>query len=168
LSSANKLSQVYDVAEDRILIIAEDAEGKLYRLWLTQRLAIQLVGALVKWLESETPAAATRPHALTVQAWEQAAAIAQYVPAAPVEQAVKADIREGLVTSIDLQHISGHFTVVFRLSSEVGLMSGFNAMELRQWLSFLHGLFQVAAWPLTPWPAWFEKPLAAAAPSMVN
>ena len=48
-----KISQHYDPEQDRIGLTAQNAEGRVLLLWLTQRLANRLAGALTRWLDKE-------------------------------------------------------------------------------------------------------------------
>ena len=167
---ATKLSQIYDGAEDRILLIGEDAEAAACRLWLTQRMANQIVQALVSWLSRQSSAQFSPSDAVTVQAWEQAAAIGQYVSASPVQWPSDrpTTLREGLVQATDLQRAGENFRLVFHIKDDGPVAFPFSAIELRQWLSIIYGLYKNAGWPLEVWPAWFERPLETATPSIVN
>ena len=176
---ANKLSQVYDGIEDRILLLSEDGEGAICRLWLTQRMTSKVVLALVKWLGEQSANQLPQVPAETAQTWNQAAAVSQFIPSAPVEVSVlspsmaPADpassvAAEGLVRSVDVQRSGESYMLIFHLGSEPTLASPFTAVELRQWLSILHGLYQTAGWSMEVWPSWMENPIATAAPNSVN
>ena len=170
MTLAKRLSLSYVGSEDRILVVADDEHQNVFRLWLTQRLITQAVLALVGWLKAPLADDENLSRDLTIQRWEQAAAIAQYSPSLAVAQSPAASVepREGLVTSIDLQHAAAGFALIFHLGSEAVLASHFTAVELRQWLSILYGLYQAAGWPLATWPTWFDKPIEGAAPSLIN
>ena len=176
---AHKLSQVYDSVEDRILLLSEDAEGAVCRLWLTQRMTNKVVLALVKWLGEQSASHLPQVPAETAQTWNQAAAVSQFIPSAPVEVAVSSPsaasaatplsvAAEGLVRSVDVQRSGESYMLIFHLGSEPTLASPFSAVELRQWLSILHGLYQAAGWSMEAWPSWMENPIATAAPNSVN
>ncbi len=176
---ANKLSQVYDGVEDRILVLSEDAEGEIYRLWLTQRMTNKVILALVKWLGEQSASQLPQISPATAQTWNQAAAVSQFIPSAPVDVGASAPssapaeppaslAAEGLVRSVDVQRSGDSYMLIFHLGSEPTLASAFTAVELRQWLSILHGLYQTAGWSMEVWPSWMENPIATAAPNSVN
>ncbi len=167
---ATKLSQTYDRVEDRILLIAEDAQASVCRLWLTQRMTNQIVQALVSWLSKQSSSQFPPSDALMVQTWEQAAALGQYVSASPVKWPSDQPDPSGagLVQSADLQRAGENFRLVFHLKDDMAVASPFSAIELRQWLSIVYDLYKNASWPLEIWPAWFEKPLETATPSIIN
>ena len=74
----HRFSLLYDMAEDRMALDAEDIQGATTRLWLTQRLCRGLVKALIPMLRqtAHRPTAAENEGA--VQSWEQAAAMASF------------------------------------------------------------------------------------------
>jgi hypothetical protein len=164
---ASKLSQTYDRGEDRLLLICEEDQGHVFRLWLTQRMLNDVVLALTGWLEGPAPGQlATVPDPVT-QVWQQAAAVVQYVPASPVRVVAPATT-EGLVQNIELSRGAGSYGLTLSLASGANVTLPFNSLELRQWLSMLHGLYQTSGWPLTVWPDWFNHPIATVAPGVVN
>jgi len=141
-----KITQRYDPAQDRIEFNVQDAEGRVLRLWLTQRLANRLPAPLVSWLDED----AGNTAASGLHAWEQAAAQAQLKPDRPVE-AVAAN--EVLVTEIDLAHGTGAYSLVLKWQDGAARLS-LGATELRQWLGILYRLVAGAGWPTQFWPAW--------------
>jgi hypothetical protein len=176
MSVANKLSQAYDGVEDRILLLSEDDQGSICRLWLTQRMTNKVVAALVKWLGEQSASQLPQIPADTAQTWNQAAAVSQFIPSAPVNvsstppplAAVAPSASEGLVKSIDVQRSGESYMLIFHLGTEPTLASAFSPVELRQWLSILHGLYQTAGWSMDIWPIWMANPIATAAPNRVN
>ena len=178
MSVANKLSQVYDGVEDRILLLSEDGERAVCRLWLTQRMTNKVVLALVKWLGEQSANQLPQVPPETAQSWNQAAAVSQFIPSAPVEVSAPASpapspakassAAEGLVRSVDVQRSGESYMLIFHLGAEPTLASPFSAVELRQWLSILHGLYQTAGWSMDVWPSWMDNPIATAAPNSVN
>lgn len=179
MSVANKLSQAYDGVEDRILLLSEDAQGAICRLWLTQRMTNKVILALFKWLGEQSASQLPQVPPTTAQTWNQAAALSQFIPSEPVEVAVTSPSSappgavplieaEGLVRSVDVQRSGEDYMLVFHLGSEATLSSPFTAVELRQWLSILHGLYQTAGWAMEAWPSWMENPIATAVPGSVN
>lgn len=176
---ASKLSLVYDGVEDRILLLSEDADGAICRLWLTRRMTNRVVLALVKWLGEQSASQLPQVPPATAQTWNQAAAVSQFIPSAPVDVAISSPsaaaadapasvAAEGLVRSVDVQRSGDSYMLIFHLGPEPTLASPFSAVELRQWLSILHGLYQTAGWSMEAWPSWMENPIATAAPNSVN
>lgn len=167
---ATKLSQTYDPVEDRLLLISQDDQGHVYRLWLTQRIATDVVLALTGWLENQPESPLEAACGPVAQVWQQAAAVMQYMPATPVgaDKSARPATTEGLVQNVELIRGDEAYVLVLSLASGASLTLPFNPTELRQWLSLLHGLYETSGWPLTAWPAWFKRPLATAAPNTVN
>ncbi|AQV96383.1 hypothetical protein BJN34_21165 [Cupriavidus necator] len=149
----DKVTVSYDTEEDRLHLAVSDAQQQPLGLWLTRRLANQLIGVLLGEL-AESEAGQTDAHVRTaVQAWEQAAANAQLKPQTPVRS--DAVLSNCLVTSVDVMHADGHVGLVFQLRESRPAALTLSHTALRQWLGIVHKLYGKAEWPCDGlWPDW--------------
>lgn len=176
--TAQKITLSYDEREDRLSLAIEDTDGQLLALWLTQRLANRLARALVGKLDSrlEADAAAAprtasasanaaprpAPAKAALQGWEQAAAMAQFQPSAPVPNDAAAP--RGLIHSVDLSDRGNATLLAFRWSADHAATLRLEASQLRQWLTMLYQNYLRAEWATAGvWPAWLAGPAQAGA-----
>src|ERR1700761_8895970 len=108
-----KFSLSYDPPEDRIAWDAEDVDGQVTRLWITQRLCRDFVGALVPRLPKPT-ASAPAGFESAIQSWEQAAAMANFGATPGV--AYPAGAAAGLVRTVHINPAPGSISLVFEAS----------------------------------------------------
>lgn len=152
MTVVKKLSMSYSASEDRIRMVGEVPEGYPVAFWLTQRLGIRLVQAMVRYLHKtaeSTPLESQIQQSCRQQAAEWALKSAQPVTCS-------AGMTEVLLTSIDVS--SGRDGVVLKLpGGDEHIQLIMNSRELRQWLGALYRLFRKAGWELDVWPAWFGK-----------
>ena len=158
-----KISQHYDPEQDRIGLTAQNAEGRIILLWLTQRLANRLAAALVGWLNEELKSMAPGQSVFSLHAWEQSAARAQMKPGRPVVPALAQG--EALLHAVDLARGPNGYTLTFKWGSAGAARLMLNSTELRQWLIILHRLFDAAEWSKHAWPEWFAAGVESSAPS---
>jgi hypothetical protein len=154
-----KFSLSYDAPEDRIAWDAEDAAGGTTRLWLTQRFCRDFVGALAPRLPR--PSAELPEHEATAQAWEQAAAMANFggVPGVAVQPGAAA----GLVRTVHIAPTPQNVTLVFESAEAEAAAITLDSAALRQMLSVLFSLHKAAAWPTDFWPTWIAASATAEA-----
>jgi hypothetical protein len=148
-----KITQRYHIEQDRICMSVQNEDGQVLLLWLTQRLANRLAGALVAWLDNDLKAVAIGQFVSNLHALEQAVAQAQSTSCQPVDPAVARS--EALLSIVDLardQHDG--YTLTFKWAAESARLT-LSVTELRQWLGILHRLFDTAEWPKHVWPEWF-------------
>lgn len=148
-----KITQHYESEQDRIGLTAQDAKGRVLLLWLTQRLANRLAGALARWLDEDLKSMTAGQSVFNLHAWEQSAARAQMKPGRPVDAAAAQG--EALLNAVDLERGPSGYTLTFKWGSAGAASLSLTATELRQWLGILHRLFDTAEWPKHAWPAWF-------------
>ncbi|AQV96477.1 hypothetical protein BJN34_21655 [Cupriavidus necator] len=148
-----KITVSYDAEEDRLHLAVSDAQQQALGLWLTRRLANQLVGVLLGELaESDTPLTDAYVRA-AIQAWEQAAANAQLKPLTPVRG--DAVLPTCLATSVDVMQAVGYVGLVFQVRESRPASLTLSHMALRQWLGIVHILYKKAEWPCEGlWPDW--------------
>ena len=162
MAETRKFSLIYDGQEDRIAWDLEDTEGATTRLWLTQKLTGGLVGALIPNLEKRAAAAAASGAAL--QAWEQAAAMAEFGKTPGVR--TRAGSTTGLVRTVHVASGERGFGLTFEFGAGESRTIGLETRALRQTLAVIHRLYAAAGWPMDLWPAWIAdaaKPATAPA-----
>jgi len=159
-----KFSLAYDAAEDRLAWDAEDLEGGVTRLWLTQRLCRGMIEALIPRLPK--PQAELAPeHEQAVQSWEQAAAMSEFGKTPGV--LVQPESAAGLVRTVHLRPTAEAVTFVFEFGVGEERSITLAAPAIRQMLSVMHSLHAAAGWPTGAFPAWvFEPASAEAAPAL--
>lgn len=141
----------YDPVEDRIHLALLVDGGTAVRLWLTQRLARTLVGALANHLEKveAMPLPSVR-HVLMAQ--EQAEAVSALRPAPPVE----VDRNDGghLIGDISVTLAPEQIRLAFASGLDIKPCVVLDHILVRQWLGLLHRQFVRAGWPQDVWPGW--------------
>jgi hypothetical protein len=153
-----RFSLSYDPAEDRIAWDGELAGGAVVRLWLTQRLIREFIGALAPRLPR--PAAAVSPeHESAVQSWEQAAAMASFGQTPGVSYTTEAV--SGLVRTVHINPTPQNVTLLFEASDGEPAAITLDAAALRQMLAILHQLHTAAGWPVAAFPPWVSDPVPA-------
>jgi len=158
-----KITQHYDPEQDRIGLTAQNAKDQVLLLWLTQRLANRLAGALACWLDEDLKTMTAGQSVFSLHAWEQSAARAQMKPGRPVDPAAAQG--EALLNAVDLVRGPSGYTLTFKWGSADAARLTLTATGLRQWLGILHQLFDTAEWPKHAWPEWFAVGAESGAPS---
>lgn len=153
----------YSASEDRVRIrglvsdLADSADDSTHELWLTQRLALRLVAALINVLERSelaTSSGLTLRQRADVHSLKQEHVTTKSVTSSESVVRLDGDSLSWLVTHIDLTEKSGKLMVVLR-NLEHRLKLELNEVVLRQWLNILFHIFQQAQWPMVVWPEWF-------------
>jgi hypothetical protein len=162
----HKITQRYDPEQDRIGLTAQNDEGRVLLLWLTQRLANRLVGKLASWLDEDVKTVTSGQSMFSLHAWEQSSAEAQLKPGRPVDPAAAQS--EALVTTVDLARGPSGYTLTFKWGSAGAARVRLNPTELRQTLIILHRLFDTAGWPKHAWPEWFAAGAGNGEPSTTH
>jgi hypothetical protein len=161
-----KITQCYDPEQDRIGLTTQDAKSQVLVLWLTQRLANRLAGALAHWLDEDVKTMASDQSMFSLHAWEQSSAEAQLKTERPVDPAAAQG--EALVNAVDLTRGPSGYTLTFKWGAAGAARLMFNTTELRQWLGILHRQFDTAGWPKHAWPEWFAADAGIGAPSTTH
>ena len=157
----------YVPTEDRIRIEASDASETRVAQWLTQRLLLNMVPRLLKWLEKHTEGSAqlsSNPEgAELMQSFAQQAAVTELMnihakQASPKPQPPRTGTRvpEWLVQAVDVTESSTRMTLTFRNEASEPAAISFLQKELRQWLSVLIRAWGQANWPSAGWPTWIK------------
>lgn len=165
----------YQADEDRIricgLALSDTGDDETHEMWLTQRLALRLIPALVDVIEKSE-----QRHVSGVSMAQQAnlhglkqELVANHAAASP-EPAVhlKAQSPRWLISHIDLSRQDGKLVLVLR-NARYRLQFDLNAVALRQWLNILLHSFRQGQWPLHGWPEWLlQKEQLAARQSVTH
>ena len=164
IATLTRLTTSYADVEDRILLAGEIANALPEAMWLTQRLALRLLPALLQWLDHQTGVMSSQASGAlrstaelqkqVVHGFAQEAATAELVPQPPVQIARAG---EGwLIHSVDLTPAQERLALVFRAADGRAAGVALTAIELRQWLALLHGVWLAAGWPASVWPEWIQ------------
>jgi hypothetical protein len=157
-----RLTTEFVPIEDRIRITGESGpDNTTITLWLTQRLANQLVPHLCAWLENKT---GSDMRGEIMQNFAQQAALAAMEPQPPV-QASEEGI-SGLVRSMNIQTGDEGVRLIFGQTDErreEDATLTLQTQALRQWLGIVHSQYLKGGWPLTVWPDWIRDAKATEA-----
>ena len=74
----------------------------------------------------------------------------------------------GLVRTVNIRPEADKVILTFDFGAVGPCVIGVNALQLRQTLSVIHGLYVVAGWPLDFWPAWIADPKSEIRADIVN
>lgn len=160
MAPGRTFSLLYDPSEDRIAWDMVDVAGETTRIWLTQRMCRQFVGALIPRLPQPGPRVAAE-HQSAVQGFQQAAAMSRLAPAPPVKPA-QTDVA-ARARAIQLNPSPQGIGVVFDLGEAGQRSIGLDPAAARQMLTLLHGVHVHAGWPVDFWPDWIARPAEASA-----
>lgn len=155
--SLQRLTTQYVAEEDRLRVAGEVAQGQTQVLWLTQRLLLRLLPALLQRIAQRQPQAWQSE---LVLGFQQDAARAALEPQAPV--VAQADVAGWLVDAVDVASSDQSTQLRFRNSdTESQAEVVFDSQALRQWLGIVYDQFVLAQWPMTVWPDWMGAPATA-------
>ena len=125
---------------------------------------LRLLPALFQWLDHQTGVTSNQASTASrstaelqkqvVHGFAQEAARAELAPQQPVQIA---GAGEGwLIHSVDLTPAQERLALVFRAADGRAAGVALTAIELRQWLAILHGVWLAAGWPASVWPEWIQ------------
>ena len=150
--ASNRITTDYVELHDRLRMAGELPRDGAVIMWLTQRLVRRLVPLLLQWLDQQ---AGSVPRRDIVHGFAQQAA------RMGMEEHPRVDIArnnaEWLVSRIDYATEAGHLVLTMRNDDGYAFGMRLAPMELRQWLTVLHGLWAHAEWPMDIWPDWLAN-----------
>jgi len=163
LRIVSRITTTYDKREDRLKLSILDRQGRQLVLWLTQRIAGPVIGALVGQIEDSVAAEAPPAARPAVQVMEQARAEMERKPAEPI--LTSEEDEQHLVLNVGLRYGKSKIRVTFYWGegADENIILGIGRTNLRQWLRIFHFHYRRAGWPLDNWPQW----LAEDAPSKI-
>jgi hypothetical protein len=156
----HRLTSEYIESEDRLRLTGEDQQGNALCLWLTQRLALRMISHLVELIAKGSPEALQNPTHDDdandlLQSFAQEAATSNIEPQQAVDSS-KAT-KSVLVNEVDISRSpEGVVGFVFKSDTEQVAL-GFEAQQLRQWLTIIYAQWLLAEWPTQVWPQWITK-----------
>lgn len=128
----------------------EDLQGSKRVLWLTRRLLIRLVGAMVKAIEKDDAGVFESDafHHLTQHSAESSQKDEQPVVVEDV-------VDQWLINRVDLT-VSKDTLELIMFRDEERLSLPLPRHHAKQWLGIMSRLFKIADWPYSGWPIWLE------------
>jgi len=166
MTQIHRFSLLYDMAEDRMALDAEDVQGATTRLWLTQRLCRGLVKALIPMLRQTPHRPVAAENEAAVQSWEQAAAMASFGKVPNVKP--RPEAQTGVVRAAHITPSSEGVGLSFDFGPDHTRTLALGHAEVRQMLAVLYRLSAAADWPLDLWPAWIGEPAPGAGADPVH
>jgi hypothetical protein len=160
LANLERVTSEYVVAQDRIRFSGAQPGGGVVVFWLTQRLLLRMLPALLTWLGAQQPDV-LRAEAL--QSFAQQAARTQS-QTQPQDLVQGDDAAPGwLVESVDVTQLPQALRLTFKAGTAAGdVCASWPALSLpapalRQWLNILFDNCRAAGWPLDAWPEWMHE-----------
>lgn len=150
--SLQRITTEYIDLEDRIRLAGEVENAAPVVVWLTQRLLLRLLPALLQGLERQ---GADTPLAEVLHGFAQQAARAELAPQTPVRAGVGSTA--WLALSVDIARTEPAVSLTFRGADGQEASLTLAAKPLRQWLSILHDAYIKAEWTLEVWPEWLRE-----------
>jgi hypothetical protein len=156
----HRLTSEYIETEDRLRLTGEDQQGNALCVWLTQRLAIRIIVHLTELIAKASPEALQNPTGDSgttdlLQGHAQEAATSELTPQPAVDSS-KAS-RSILINEVDISRSpEGAVGFIFK-DGENEVSLGFDAQQIRQWLTIIHGQWLRAEWPSGVWPQWISR-----------
>ncbi|WP_173488962.1 MULTISPECIES: hypothetical protein [unclassified Marinobacterium] len=158
----NRFTTEFSPSEDRIRMVVEESQQQTIVIWLTRRLLVRLIEAMVKAIESETVG---RPESDTLQSFTQHRAQQAQVEEAPVK-AIEGS-SEWLINRVDLNVSHEQLTLKLFCDEECATLA-MPRVNARQWLNIMHRLFEVAEWHYDKWPSWLQQSPSVTQPALVH
>lgn len=152
-----KVTFDYEPREDRLLARVLAADGRRSALWVTQRLALRLVGALARHLD-HTAAGDDARHQQQLQSFRHQAALLSSQPGAPVDAVDPSGAP--LLDTIDVRLFQDQVELQLHLPVQPAVLRLSND-HVRQLLQILLDLFRRAEWRVDAWPAWMRDSAGA-------
>ena len=143
-------------------MVVEESQQQTIVIWLTRRLLVRLIEAMVKAIESETVG---RPESDTLQSFTQHRAQQAQVEESPV-RALQGSA-EWLINRVDLNVSPERLTLKLFSDDECATLP-MPRVNARQWLNIMQRLFEVAEWHYDKWPSWLQHSPSVTQPDLVH
>lgn len=140
MTMMRNLATDYSSSEDRVRLRCTFHDGGCATVWLTRRLADQVVRHLAGLLERMPAEALEAP-----QQTDAAPPEANGTPSAEPPSEVDFARRQWLAQAIDISPTKRHVQLTFR-NSERAAQIGMDPATLQKWLDCLHEAYRTAAW----------------------
>ena len=162
-----RLTTMYVPAEDRLRLTGVDQCNSLHALWVTHRMAVQLVAQLFKHTDIPAQKVALAPYADAVKAMQFDKAKSMQSPTPPVQP--PAEEPGWLVHTITLRRTSPILLVICEGNEGHQAEIPLTPVLLNQWLGVLYTNFKRAGWAMDNWPHWFleaQRPVSTPAAAL--
>jgi hypothetical protein len=148
--SLQRITVQYVLSEDRIRFAGEDKEGKVWVLWMTQRILKRLIPHLCKWLEQRE---GDKLQDKIRHEFAQQKARSNSTHLAPVK--VLEDSQSMLVFSVDVKTWPETLELLFKNKEGDNCAAlKLQAQILRQWLNIVYDQYLRGEWSTDLWPFW--------------
>lgn len=144
-----KVTVVYVPLEDCLRLSVQTKEAESYVLWVTARLAVAVVAAIIKTFTKVT-VIQQRQEQISYHQWEQSSALHK-LKATP--SVAVCNSRETLVQAIDVSLRVDSYFLTFH-GENVAARLQLTSLQMRQWLQIVYSQFQKGRWPMAVWPSW--------------
>ena len=148
-----KMTVEYHPLEDRLRLSVQINDSESYLLWMTAKLTVAAVAAILKTLDKSQPVYQVTERK-PFQQWEQSAALLKFKAIPAVKAAVT---RADLVQSVDISRRGENYALTFHGVNHTEARLSLTATQMRQWLQIVYQQFLQAKWSLAVWPAWFDR-----------
>lgn len=159
MNSLEKITTLFDPAEDRVRLSGTTGQDQVMSLWLTQRLINRLAPHLCQVLEQQAPPSPKAIEPVRVhleQSFAQQRARAALPKQAPVVPSASSP--QWRVEKVDIQQSRGGMTLTFKgIAESDRAVLNLSLPALRQWLGILYGQCVRAGWSVQAWPAWMVE-----------
>jgi hypothetical protein len=159
MNSMEKITTLFDPAEDRVRLSGTTGQDQVMSLWLTQRLINRLAPHLCQALEkqaSPSPKAIEPVRAHLEQSFAQQRARVALPKQAPVVPSASSP--QWRVDKLDVQESKVGVTLTFKgVADSDRVILNLSTPALRQWLGILFGQCVRAGWSVQAWPAWMVE-----------
>lgn len=145
-----RMSQRYSVIQDRVHINIANPEDRIVSLWLTFRVANELVGLLspkIDEIQEKLKSNEGRPFKEVKRAVD---------PDPPSPLSAFGAIDEGVIRSIEFFSNEKGYFLTFHWGAMGLARIGMQANELNKFMKGMHKLFDMANWPKLSWPKAFQ------------
>lgn len=145
-----RMSQRYSISQDRVQINIADPEDRIVTLWLTFRVANELVALLSPKLDDIQEKLKSNVEKPTKDIKKSS----ESNPKKPLSALGAID--EGVIRSIDFVLNDKGYFITFHWGAMGLARIAMQANELNKFIKGLHQLFDMAKWPKLSWPKAFQ------------
>lgn len=161
-----KFTTTYSESQDRVKLAGKSNENAYSTVWLSRRLLIRMLPAVISWAEQITSAnqpLSNQGRALA-QDFAQQDAQSQLIKQAPVrtpQETNRSDNKSQdswLAHEIDIVQSSQLLQLIFKNTQKKSSSLQLNNIQTRQWLFIIYSQWIKAEWEDFGWPLWIKAP----------
>lgn len=157
MTAMRRVTTEYVAQEDRVRLVAELDNGSKLVCWLTQRLVVRLVPALLAGLKQtveDHSLSENQQKAAEVYAWLEARVSKKPVSAVRLE----VGLPEELVVKLDVKvRADGRRILIFHFLKSGSVRLPLSPSALRLWLGALQLACEKGDWRSVSWPEWLVQ-----------